>query len=119
MEPQHRVVAPQRAWPSPASTPAATAAATRPPATLPAPVMTRTPTSTTPHQAPRPSFTPPATAVLTGADLAAWRAARRLTQRPAADLLGVAPSTVAKAELLPGKVLGEQLQVALAAALAR
>jgi len=54
---------------------------------------------------------------LTGADLAAWRAARGLTQRPAADLLGVAPSTVAKAELLPGKVLGDQLQVALAAAL--
>ena len=55
--------------------------------------------------------------VLTGADLAAWRASRALTQRPAAELLGVAPSTVAKAELLPGKVLGDQLQVALAAAL--
>jgi DNA-binding XRE family transcriptional regulator len=71
-----------------------------------------------PQTAPR-ALTSPATAVLTGADLSAWRAARGLAQRPAADLLGVAPSTVAKAELLPGKVLGEHLQVALAAARAR
>ena len=63
------------------------------------------------------SVTPVLARVLTGADLAGWRAARGLAQRPAADLLGVAPSTVAKAELLPGKVLGNQLQVALAAAL--
>jgi DNA-binding XRE family transcriptional regulator len=80
--------------------------------------MQQTPTPRTPQEAP-PAFTSPAAAVLTGADLAAWRAARGLTQRPAADLLGVAPSTVAKAELLPGKVLGEQLQIALAAALRR
>ena len=72
----------------------------------------------TPREAPL-AFTSPATAVLSGADLAAWRSARGLTQRPAAELLGVAPSTVAKAELLPGKALGEQLQVALAAVLRR
>ena len=65
---------------------------------------------------PRPALPVPSR-VLTGGDLAAWRAGRGLTQRPAAELLGVAPSTVAKAELLPAKVLGDQLQVALSAAL--
>ncbi len=67
-------------------------------------------------ESPRATLAVPGRA-LTGADLAAWRAARGLAQRPAADLLGVAPSTVAKAELLPGKLVGDQLQVALAAAL--
>ncbi len=113
MEAERRVVTPPRAQPSPASAPAATAPPRRPLPTLPAPMMPRTP-----REAP-PAFMPQSTDVLTGADLAAWRSARGLTQRPAAELLGVAPSTVAKAELLPGKALGEQLQVALAAALAR
>jgi hypothetical protein len=113
MEAERRVVTPPCAQPSPARAPAATAPPRRPLPTLPAPMMPRTP-----REAP-PAFTSPATAVLSGADLAAWRSARGLTQRPAADLLGVAPSTVAKAELLPGKVLGDQLRVALAAALAR
>ncbi len=67
-------------------------------------------------ESPRPAL-PVTGRVLTGADLAAWRAGRGLTQRPAAHLLGVAPSTVAKAELLPAKVLGDQLQAALAAAM--
>ena len=83
----------------------------------PAQEMLRAP-ALPPQTAPR-AFTSPATPALTGADLAAWRAARGISQRPAANLLGVAPSTVAKAELLPGKVLGEQLQAALAAALGR
>ena len=113
MEAERRVVTPPCAQPSPARAPAATAPPRRPLPTLPAPMMPRTP-----REAP-PALTSPATAVLRGADLAAWRSARGLTQRPAAVLLGVAPSTVAKAELLPGKALGEQLQVALAAALGR
>lgn len=50
---------------------------------------------------------------LTGADLARWRAQRGLTQRVAAELLGVAHGTVGKAELLPGKPLGEALSAAL------
>lgn len=67
-------------------------------------------------ESPRPAL-PVQGRLLNGADPAAWRAARGFTQRPAAEILGVAPSTVAKAELLPGKILGEQLQVALVAAL--
>ncbi len=117
VELERRVVAPRPPQPSRATTPPAAAPAMRPQPTRPATEMPRGP-APPPQTAPR-AFTSPATAVLTGADLSAWRAARGLTQRPAADLLGVAPSTVAKAELLPGKVLGEQLQVALAAALAR
>lgn len=117
MELERRVIAPQRPQLSRATTPPAAAPAMRSQPTRPAPEMPRAP-APLPQTAPR-AFTSPATAVLTGADLAAWRSARGLTQRPAADLLGVAPSTVAKAELLPGKVLGEQLQFALAAALAR
>jgi hypothetical protein len=54
----------------------------------------------------------------TGTDLAHWRAGCGITQRAAAERLGVAPSTVAKAELVPGKALGEQLLVALRGALA-
>ena len=132
-EPERRVVAPPRTLGSPASAPAATAPAKRLPSPPSWPAIARPPSSPTPNGAmrvtptpapvaatvPSHAFTPQSTAVLTGADLAAWRSARGLTQRPAADLLGVAPSTVAKAELLPGKALGEQLQVALAAALAR
>ena len=117
MEPERRVVPPPHTPSSPAKAAAATATAKRLPPSLPAPLGPRAP-APTPPAAPR-ALTSPPTAMLTGADLAAWRAARGLTQRPAADLLGVAPSTVAKAELLPAKVLGEQLQIALAAALAR
>lgn len=116
LEPQRRVgfaptqpawAPPSTGWP-PRSAPTTTAAspgrtsAAAPPFVVP--------------ESPRPAL-PVRCRVLTGTDLAAWRAARGLTQRPAAVLLGVAPSTVAKAELLPAKVLGEQLQVALAAAL--
>lgn len=61
----------------------------------------------------------PAPGLLTGADLARWRTRRGITQRGAAEELGVAPSTVAKAELVPSRPLGEQLRVGLAAALAR
>ena len=111
MEPERRVVAPQRPHASPVSAPAPTAPARRPQPTPPAPMPPRPPVP----KALR-ALTSSATAALTGADLAAWRAGRGLTQRPAADLLGVAPSTVAKAELLPGKALGDRLQVALAAA---
>jgi len=56
---------------------------------------------------------------LTGGDLARWRAARGITQRDAAAELGVAPSTVAKAELVPSKQLGEHLQSAMWLALGR
>jgi hypothetical protein len=56
-----------------------------------------------------------ATLTLTGADLVRWRTASGITQRAAAELLGVAPSTVAKAELLPTKALGDALAVALRA----
>lgn len=55
---------------------------------------------------------------LTGADLVRWRTARGVTQRVAAEVLGVAPSTVAKAELLPTKALGEALAIALRGLLA-
>ncbi len=118
LEPQRRVAPasmqpawapPSASWPPlPASTTAPAGSSLGRPAAAPLPVAV--PDST------RPALPVPAR-VLTGADLAAWRAARGLTQRPAAELLRVAPSTVAKAELLPGKVLGDQLQVALAAAL--
>lgn len=50
---------------------------------------------------------------LVGADLAGFRAERRLSQREAAVLLGVAHGTIAKGELAPAKALGEQLQAAL------
>jgi hypothetical protein len=51
--------------------------------------------------------------VYTGADLLRFRSERSLTQRQAALLLGVAPGTIAKAELLPAKPLGEALQVGM------
>ena len=51
---------------------------------------------------------------LTGADLAQFRAEQGLSQRELAARLGVAPSTVAKAELDRAKALGEQLAAALA-----
>ncbi len=118
LQPECRVApaSTQPAWAPPAaSSPPLSASTTAPagpslgsPAAAPLPVVVSRST--------RPALPVPAR-VLTGADLAGWRAARGLAQRPAADLLGVAPSTVAKAELLPGKVLGDQLQVALAAAL--
>lgn len=118
LEPQRRVApaSTQPAWAPPAASwPPLSASTTAPagpslgrPAAAPLPVVVSRST--------RPALPVPAR-VLTGADLAGWRAARGLAQRPAADLLGVAPSTVAKAELLPGKVLGDQLQVALAVAL--
>jgi hypothetical protein len=56
---------------------------------------------------------------LTGRDLLRFRAARSLSQRGAAELLGVAHGTVAKAELLPDKALAEQLERALQAVLPR
>jgi hypothetical protein len=56
---------------------------------------------------------------LTGRDLSRFRAARSLSQRGAAELLGVAHGTVAKAELLPDKPLAEQLERALQAVLPR
>lgn len=55
---------------------------------------------------------------LTGADLVRWRTEKAITQRAAAEVLGVAPSTVAKGELLPMKPLGEALAVALLGRLA-
>ena len=61
---------------------------------------------------------PPAP-TLNGAHLVGWRASAGLTQRAAAERLGVAPSTVAKAELLPDKALGDQLRAALAGLLPR
>ena len=114
VEPERRVATSARPVRSPPSTlsPPATTRPTSPPVTPPA---TGTPTPTAVH--PPPASASPSKGLLTGADLAVWRSARALTQRPAAALLGVAPSTVAKAELLPAKVLGEQLQVALAAAM--
>jgi hypothetical protein len=54
---------------------------------------------------------------LTGRDLSCFRAARSLSQRGAAELLGVAHGTVAKAELLPDKPLAEQMERALQAVL--
>ncbi len=54
---------------------------------------------------------------LTGQDLVRFRAARSISQRGAAELLGVAHGTVAKAELLPDKPLAEQLERALKAVL--
>ena len=117
VEPQRQVAtSPQRRAATPPST--STPAATRTPPSQATPPTTRSPMLTVANQPPR-AFVAPPRPVLTGADLAAWRSARGLTQRPAATLLGVAPSTVAKAELLPGKALGEQLQVALAAAMKR
>ena len=59
----------------------------------------------------------PANTELTGGDLARWRATARLAQRPAAAKLGVAPSTVAKAELTQEKRLGDVLAAALTKAL--
>ncbi len=106
-----------RVAPSP-SAPKATSAPRRPTSPHPATPITRPPAPMREGEPPR-ALALSSTPVLSGADLAAWRSARGLTQRPAAELLGVAPSTVAKAELLPGKALGEQLQIALAAALAR
>jgi hypothetical protein len=46
------------------------------------------------------------------------RNVRGISQRAAAELLGVASSTVAKAELLPMEPLGEALAVALRGRLA-
>lgn len=58
-----------------------------------------------------------ASRALVGADLARFRVERRLSQRQAAMLLGVAHGTVAKGELAPAKALGEQVQAALGEAL--
>lgn len=65
--------------------------------------------------------TPPGTVTpaLTGADLVWFREAHGLTQRQAAERLGVAHGTVAKAELLPSQPLRDRLQDALRAALRR
>lgn len=60
-----------------------------------------------------------ATPALTGAELSRFRAERGLSQRQAAELLGVAHGTVAKAELAPDKALGEKLSRALRAAIRR
>ena len=118
LEPQRRVApaSTQPAWapPSASRPPPVASPATR---TLPSLGRAAAPPPPVNIPASPPLVLPVPVRSLTGADLAAWRAARGLTQRPAADLLGVAPSTVAKAELLPRKVLGDQLQVALAAAL--
>lgn len=56
---------------------------------------------------------PQAQRALTGADLAAWRSRRRLTQAAAAKLLGIGQGTVSKAEATPTKVLGPALSTAL------
>ena len=116
-EPQRRVASTQPAWAPPATewpprSPSTTTVPLPSPGRAAAETLVVVPESRCPAR-------PVPGRVLTGADLAAWRAARGFAQRPAAELLGVAPSTVAKAELLPAKVLGNQLQVALAAALAR
>ena len=55
--------------------------------------------------------------LLTGADLARFRAERKLTQRAAALLLGVAHGTIAKGEKDPSKALGPALQTGLGTAL--
>jgi DNA-binding XRE family transcriptional regulator len=72
-----------------------------------------------PHVVTSPVATREGERPLTGADLARWRTTRGITQRAAAEELGVAPSTVAKAELVPSKPLGEQLQVSMRTAKAR
>jgi hypothetical protein len=56
--------------------------------------------------------------VLTGADLAAWRARHELTQQAAADRLGVRQGTVSKAESRGAGALGPALCEALAGVLA-
>ncbi|MCA9488762.1 MAG: hypothetical protein H6738_20300 [Alphaproteobacteria bacterium] len=58
-------------------------------------------------------------APLTGGELARFRSERGLSQRQAAEILGVAHGTVAKAELAPEKALGEQLDRALRAEIRR
>ena len=120
LEPQRRVApaSTQPAWAPPAASWPPLSASTTAPAGPSLGRPTAAPLPVVVPESPRPAL-PVQRRVLTGADLARWRAARGLAQRPAADILGVAPSTVAKAELLPGKVLGDQLQVALAAALGR
>jgi hypothetical protein len=50
---------------------------------------------------------------LTGADLAAWRSRRGLTQVAAAARLGVTQGTISKAESKPRRPLGPTLQIAL------
>lgn len=52
-------------------------------------------------------------AVHRGADLARYRADRKLTQRALAAQFNVAPGTIAKAETAPEKPLGEALQAAM------
>ena len=121
----------QRPSPAPTTHRSTPTRPTSPPITQTVPPSSRQPVFT-PHPAPqvRPPTSPPviqrATApvpppasTLNGADLARWRASAGLTQRAAAERLGVAPSTVAKAELLPEKALGEQLRVALGGLLLR
>lgn len=91
--------------------------AAQPPVTVPtAPVPTPRPTRPGPRAQARPGV---GEQLLSGHDLVRWRGQQGITQRAAAERLGVAPSTVAKAELAPSKQLGEQLQAALRAALAR
>jgi len=98
--------------------PAAVRAAIRPEqASKPSPAVGAGPSPVRPGEAVPPSppsaLVSPTTPALTGGDLLGWRTARGLTQRAAAELLAVAPSTVAKAELLPEKALGEALVAAL------
>jgi hypothetical protein len=104
----------------------ATVTATRPPALRlpttpsserPASAQTRPPNPTA-RVGPPPRRAEQDAIPLTGADLVRWRTAAGITQGAAAELLGVAPSTVAKAELLPMKALGEALAVALRGRLA-
>lgn len=60
--------------------------------------------------------TPPreaAAAAFTGADLARFRAARGLTQKEAADFLGVEQGTISKGEAKGDAALGPALQVAM------
>jgi hypothetical protein len=57
--------------------------------------------------------------VLSGVDLAAWRAQLGLTQQAAADRLGVRQGTVSKAESRGGEALGAALREALAAEIER
>jgi len=134
--PQARVEAPvpQRVWSAPtrpiASTPPRPAPGPAPapvrPAHAPQSEVRRTqnppprmPTRPAPALSPplraglRPTPSSAATRVFTGSDLARLRAARGLTQRAAAELLGVAHGTVAKGELLGDGALGEALQTAM------
>lgn len=107
--------------PAPAYTPrsAAPRSPAPPPSAPSAAVSTARLANQTAPANPAPLSAQKAAVPLNGADLVRWRTAGGLTQRAAAEVLGVAPSTVAKAELLPAKALGEALVAALRPLLGR